>query len=113
MDLANFIDYDRGHPVELAFEGKPTGVTFYVAHMQCDAAMAASDQAEKDGLGKTETGLRVMAACITDWDWGENKFNGEVPKFTPEKALEVLRRIKWATDQISDAAINKANFTNA
>jgi hypothetical protein len=123
MDLANLVRYEEAVPLQLRHPvtGKPIGATFYVRHIDCDAALAVvdrhegerrlesiTDRAVKSSMDRT---AEMAAACISGWEWGDASFDGAQPEWSPEAALAVLRKAKWIAPQVVGIATKIANFT--
>lgn len=50
------------------------------------------------------------AACIAGWDWSENEYNGSIPQYSEEKALEILTEQDWIFTQVLEADNKPSNF---
>lgn len=122
-DIASVVDYDSEVAVEIRNPiGKrdKMGLTIWVRHVDCDAALQAVRRADTlDNLaaltdqkgGPTDRTVLMVAACVSRWDWGANTFDGETPDCTLENAIKVLTRAKWMVPQLLPKASDLANFT--
>lgn len=124
MDLANIIRYET--PVALDLIDPTTrekvGVTFYVKHVDCEAATEAKGRQEDSALLAAlsdkptpagDSNKQILAACIDSWDWGEHTFQGEVPVLSMEKAVEVFKAAPWIQAAVLKKVTVIANFTGA
>lgn len=120
-DLLSIVTYERAHPVALVHPKtkKPIGVTFKVTHIDSAAPsrVAADAEATEAITGKRsgKTQLRMIAACIQSWEWGDYTFGDDkkAPELTLDKAVEVLDKAPWIINQISAEVYNLSNFTDS
>lgn len=118
-DLLEIVQYERDHAVKLVdpISKEDLGVTIWVKHADCQAATrVAEDHEIAIALGGKRTGemqMKIFAACISKWDFGEFDVDGVKggPELTQENALDVLRKAPWIISQISPEIYRMANFT--
>lgn len=124
-DISKLVNYEHLHRLELFHPAtdEPTGVVFMLRSSECDEVKKVQrrhldETFDKRMSGRTPRGTDVIkrefekaAASIASWDWGDNTWQGEVPKLTPEKAAEVLDQEPWIFHQVTEAANKLANFT--
>lgn len=129
-DIFDLLNYEREFPLPLKHPvtNKPIGVTFTVKHRDCEAAQAASNAQLEAGFARaasgekldpkqaakeaTSRGLRILAACVTGWDWGEYDFKGEALEFSLENVTRVLSEAHWIHDQVDEGVGKVENFTS-
>ncbi len=124
MDLSKIVNSEQLYTLELLHPttDEPIGVTFQIRSMDSDPAKAVQrkiidETYERRRANKTikakETvtnEYRKAAACIAGWDWGENEYNGSIPQYSEEKALEILTEQDWIFTQVLEAANKLSNF---
>lgn len=56
--------------------------------------------------------VRLVANAIVGWDWSKSKFGfkGELPAFSPAKAVEVLSELDWFFTQLNEEIGNDKAF---
>ena len=118
--IADIVSYEREFPLELVHPstGKKIGVTFWVKHIDCEAATKVSRERAAQPLdnGSPQKEHEQYVACVSRWDWGDKEFEagGGVLEFSPEKVSYVLHHpgAKWITAQVRNAVLKIGNFTN-
>lgn len=104
--MANTIDQDRGRKLEIVdpWEGKPTGMTLWIAGPDSETQRKAriammdelADRAEPDGTIKAEqkeaARLNCLAKCVLRW---EVQHEGEELAFSHKNVVRLLRAADW------------------
>lgn len=125
MELSNFIEYERLFVLELRnpLTDAPLGIVFQIRSAGSAEAKAVlrkhADKnlarLQKNKLVKSsdleEQELEKAASYIASWDWGEHTWHGEKPKFSMEKAIEIMKDASWIYAQVVEVANDIANFT--
>lgn len=118
--LGNATDQDKGRLLELVdpFEGKPTGLKFWIVGPDSDTAhraqLALSDElaevADADGRVTAEqretARLNCLARHVQRWEVSEGGY--QVP-FSTVNLLKLLR-VQWVQQQIDAFAADRRNF---
>jgi hypothetical protein len=118
--LNNATDQDKGRLLELVdpFEGKPTGLKFWVAGPDSDTARRAqialadelADVADVDGRVTAEqrekARLNCLARHVQRWEVEED---GKPVPFTTTNLLTLLR-VQWVQQQVDAFAADRRNF---
>ena len=127
-DLSSYVSYDAEVPVEIRFPdtGKPTGITWYVTHSECDAAEAIAVKHAREiqieqmairggsdvASGAARREREKVAACVVRWDWGDWTFeDGKVPDCNFSGVMEVLTKQRWFFADPYRAINDISNFT--
>lgn len=124
MDIANIVKYDSTFRYELTHvvTGEGLGVFFDLRSSSSPEVKAVTRkhldhfqaQYRRQKSVSTETlekqALEKLVAAIAGWDWGDNKFDGEVPEFTPANVRKVLE-VDWIFAQIDRQVSDAENFT--
>lgn len=134
MDIANLVDYEVTHRLELKHPITEVGLGIYFDVVSVNAkeprkvqvrnqaklmALNIAQGRKKDKTEsemasliekQTERTIELLAACIKSWDWGKNKFDGVANlELTPENAAKVLAK-DWIFDQVDAAVADIENF---
>lgn len=118
---ANVIDQDRGRPLEIVdpWEGKPTGMTLWLAgpdsETQRKARIAMMDElaerAEPDGTitaaNREAARLNCLAKAVLRW---EVQHEGEALAFNHKNVVRVLKAAEWLQAQVDAFAGDRRNF---
>lgn len=113
-------DQDKGREIELVdpFEGKPTGLKFWIVGPDSDTARRAqialadelAEMADERGMVTAEqrekARLNCLARLVQRWDVKED--DKPVPFST--KAVLTLLRVQWVQEQIDAFAADRRNF---
>lgn len=127
MDIANLYNYEATFPLELVLPhtDEKTGIIFQIRSASSPEAKKVlrkhvdeiTERTQRGKLVRGETRMKheleKAASWIASWDWGDHTYNGEVPKLTFAKAVEILDREDWIYAQVAEAANNLANFSSA
>jgi hypothetical protein len=119
--MANVVDQDRGRKLEILdpWEGRPTGMTFWIAGPDSDAQrrarLAMSDElaerAELDGTISAEqreaARLNCLAKCVLRW---EVSHEGTDLKLTHSNVLRVLKAATWLQAVVDNFAGDRRHF---
>jgi hypothetical protein len=119
--MANAVDQDRGRKLEIfdPWEGKPTGMTMWIAgpdsETQRKARIAMMDElverAEPDGTisaqNREAARINCLAKCILRW---EVQHEGSALSFTHKNVVRVLRAADWLQAVIDGFAGDRRNF---
>ena len=126
MDLAKRFDYEKTVPLDLVDPAtdKPVGVTFEIRSssspeakkVQLEEMNRIGERRQRGKLVKAEQAIgsevRKAASCIASWDWGDNTYDGEVPRLTMPTAMKILDEQDWIYEQVVEKAAALANFTS-
>lgn len=124
IDVSTLVQYEREYPLQIKHPatGRPLGITFFVRHIDCDAAnemvkrQAAAKVLASEGEDPPGSDHRdIYAACIARWDWGGNSYKGKVnPELSLEAACMVMRdqQCAWMLRQVMEAVQKIGNFTD-
>lgn len=118
---ANVIDQDRGRKLEIhdPFEGKPTGMTMWIAGPDSATQRKArvemmdelADRAAPDGTVSAEqreaARLNCLAKCVLRW---EVQHEGTDLAFTHKNVVRVLKAAEWLQAQVDAFAGDRRNF---
>ncbi len=118
---ANVVDQDRGRKLEISdpFEGRPTGITLWIAGpdsmTQRRARIEMSDElAERANLDGTISAeqreaarLNCLAKVVLRW---EVQHEGTDLSFSHANVLRVLRSAAWLEASVDAFAGDRANF---
>lgn len=118
--LGNATDQDKGRLLELVdpFEGKPTGLKFYVVGPDSETARRAqialadelAELADADGRVTAENRERARLHClgkhVLRWEVEED---GKPVPFTTTNLLALLR-VQWVQAQVDAFAADRSNF---
>ncbi len=61
----------------------------------------------------TDPSDEQLAACVVDWDWGDNSLGKLSTKFTRENVVKVFKAAPWIRQQVLNKAISITDFTKA
>lgn len=126
MAISEIVNYDEGFTLELKDpRGNDIGVLFKVRSSECDEAKAvirrmlnkrAAAQAKNKPYSVEEAErdeIERVAACIVDWEWGEQEYiRGEgAPEFTKKNVVEILTKEGWIFSQVHEFISDIENFT--
>lgn len=118
---ANVIDQDRGRKLEIVdpWEGKPTGMTLWVAGPDSDTQRRAqiayqdelADRAEPDGTitaaNREAARINCLAKCVLRW---EVQHEGSALAFNHKNVVRVLKAANWLQATVDTFAADRSNF---
>jgi hypothetical protein len=124
-DLSDIIKYENLFTLQLRHPvtEQPLSMTMKIRSASSDAVKAivmkqANKNFERRVKGKLPKGeqevdeiLERTAACIAEWDWGEESYHGEKPELTIKTAMKIMRELGWMFGQVKEASDNIENFT--
>lgn len=127
MDIAGLYNYEATFALELVRPDtdEKLGIVFNLRSASSPEAKKVlrkhvdeiTERQQRGKLVRGETRMRQelekAASWIASWDWGGHTYNGETPKLTFAKAVEILDREDWIYAQVAEAANNLANFSSA
>jgi hypothetical protein len=119
--MANVVDQDRGRKLEIhdPFEGKPTGMTMWIAGPDSTTQRRArvemmdelAERAELDGTIKAEqreaARINCLAKCVLRW---EMQHEGSDLAFNQKNVVRVLKAADWLQAQVDSFAGDRRNF---
>lgn len=125
VDVATLVDYDFLYELELRNprNDEPLGIKFQIRSASSEAAKEilrrhSDKNIERRMKGKLIKGetlerqeLEKAASYIASWDWGDNKYAGEVPELSMKKAIDILSKESWIYQQVVEAANDIENFS--
>lgn len=124
-DLGDSVDYEFLYRLELADPStdEPTGVIFMIRsaaaeevqrvvrrHTDANIDRRIKNKALKGEMLERQI-LERAAAYVASWDWGNSTFEKEVPEYSTEKVIYVLKKKPWIREQVEEAANDITNFS--
>lgn len=124
MDLSKIVNSEQLFTLELLHPttDEPIGVTFQIRSMDSAPAKAVQRKIIDETYKRRRANKTIKAketvtnecqkaaARIAGWDWSENEYNGSIPQYSEEKALEILTERDWIFTQILEADNKLSNF---
>jgi hypothetical protein len=122
MDLASLKPSERIIDILHPVSGDKIGVTVQILSLSDERMMNVKRRIRNKNIelqkrGKTlkasdieDNELDLLVACITGWNWGENKFKDKTPDCNEKNVKEVLTELPWFKQQITEAIDDEKAF---
>lgn len=122
MDIASIQPGERAVEITHPASGEPLGIKVSVISINDERMTKITRTLTNRGLelrkkNKTPSAedvennqIALLQGAVVDWNWGDNKFHGSVPEFTPENVRKVLTELKWFRAQLDEALGDERGF---